>query len=72
MKGNHLSLKYIKVEEEDNTEVLVKEIIRIEKGQTIGQVVEIEDSSEIGPDLNRTTEGAIFKVILGDFEDKTA
>ena len=51
---------------------LVKEIIRIETGQTIGQVVEIEDSSELGPDLNRTTEGAIFKVMLGDMEDKTA
>ena len=56
MKRDHLSLKYIQAEEEDETEVLVKEIIRIEAGQTIGQVVEIEDSSEIGPDLSRTTE----------------
>ena len=40
--------------EEDKIEVLVKEIIRIETDQTIGQVVEIEDSSEIDPDLNRT------------------
>ena len=52
MKRDHL----IKAEEEDKTEVLVKEIIRIETGQTIGQVLEMEDSSEIGPDLNNTTE----------------
>ena len=72
MKRDHLSLKYIKVEEEDKTEVLVKEIIRIETGQTIGQIVEIEDSSETGQDLSRTTEEAIFEVTLGDMVDKTA
>ena len=72
MKGDYLSLKYIKAEEEDKTGVLVKEIIRIETGQTIGQVVEIEDSSEIGPDLSRTTEGILFEIMLGDIEDKTA
>ena len=71
MKRDHLSLKYIKAEEEDKTEVLVKETIRIETGQTIDQVVEIEVSSEIGLDSNRTTEGAIFKIMLGDMGDKT-
>ena len=34
--------------------------------------MEIEDSSEIGPDLSRTTEGIIFEMMLGDMEDKTA
>ena len=70
MKRDQINLKYIK--EEDKTEVLVKEIIRIETGQTIGQVVEIEDSSETGPYLSRTTEESIFKVTLGDMLDKTA
>ena len=60
------------MEEKDKTEVLVKEIIRIETGQTIGQVAEIEDSSEIGPGLTRTTEEAIFEVPLGDMVDKIA
>ena len=60
MKRDHLSLKYIKVKEEEKIEILVKEIIRIEIGQTIGQIVEIEDSSETGPDLSRITEKAIF------------
>ena len=72
MKRDHLSLKYIKAEEEDKTEVIVKEIIRIEIGQIIGQIVEIEDSSEIDPDLSRTTWETIFGVMPGDMEDKTA
>ena len=32
MKRDHLSLKYIKAEEEDETEVIVREIIRIGTG----------------------------------------
>ena len=67
----HLKCKYIMVEEKDEIGILVKETIRIETGQTIGQVVEIEDSSETGPDLSRITEEAIFKVPLGDMVDKT-
>ena len=72
VKRDHLSLKYIKAEEEDKAEILVKEIIRIETSQTIDQVVEIEVSSEIGLDLSRTTEGAIFEIMLVDMVDKTA
>ena len=72
MKRDHLSLKYIKAEEEDKTEVIIKEIIRIETDQTIGQVVEIEDNSEIGPELSRTTEVTISGIMLGDMEDKAA
>ena len=37
MKRDHLSPKYIKVEQKNKTEVLVKEIIGIETGQTIGK-----------------------------------
>ena len=69
---DHLSLKYIKAEEEDKTEVIIKEIIRIETDQIIDQVVEIEDSSEIEPDLNRTMERTIFGIMPGDMEDITA
>ena len=72
MRRGHLSLKYIKTEEEDKTEVLAKEIIRIETGQTIGQVVEIEDSSEIDPDLSRTMGGLFFEIMLWNMEDKPA
>ena len=72
MNRDHLSLKYLTAEEEDKTEVLVKEIIGIETSQTIDQVVEIEVSSEIDLDLSRTTEGAGFEIILGDMVDKTA
>ena len=50
----------------------MKEIIRIETDQTIGQVVEIEDSLEIGSELSRTTEGTISRIMLGDMEDKAA
>ena len=71
MKRDHFSLKYIRVEEEGKTEALVKEIIRIETGQTIGQVVEIEDSSDTDPDLSRTTQGTLFEIMLGDIVDKT-
>ena len=40
--------------------------------ETIGQVVEIEDSLETGPGLSRITEEAIFKVTLEDIVDKIA
>ena len=72
MKRNHLSLKYIKAEDEDRIEVIVREIIRRETGWIIDVVVKIEDSLEVDPDLNRTTEEAIFKTMLGNMEDKTA
>ena len=42
MKRDHLSCKYIK--EEDKIRILVKETIRRETDQTIGQVVEKEYS----------------------------
>ena len=70
MKTDHLSHKYIK--EEDKIGILVKETIRIKTGQTIGHIVEIEDSLETGPGLNKITEEAIFEVTLGDIVDKTA
>ena len=54
------------------TEDIVKEIIRIETGQIIGQVVEIEDSLEINLDSSRTTERTIFEIMPEDMEDKTA
>ena len=38
----------------------------------IGQAVEIEDSLEADLGLSRTIEGTIFKIVLGDMEDKTA
>ena len=46
--------------------------IRTETDQTIGQIVEIEDSLVTGPDMSRITEEAIFKVILGDIVGKLA
>ena len=45
MIGDHLSHKYIK--EEDKIGILVKETIRTETHQTIGQIVEIEEYLEI-------------------------
>ena len=63
MKRDHLSHKYIKEEEEDKIAILVKENIRTETGQTIGQVVEKEDSLETGPSMSRITEEAIFEVL---------
>ena len=70
LNGLHLSHKYIKEEEEDKREMLVKETIRTETDQTIGQIVEIEDSLETGPGLSRITEETIFEVTLGDIVDK--
>ena len=49
-----------------------QKIIRKDMDQTIGQVVEIEESSEIGLELSRTTEGTISRIMLGDMEDKAA
>ena len=46
--------------------ILVKETIRTETDETIGQVVEIEDSLETDSGLSRITEETIFKVTLGD------
>ena len=60
MKRDHLSHKYIKEEEEGKIGILVNETIRTETDQTIGQVVEIEDSLETGPGLSRITDEAIF------------
>ena len=45
MIGDHLSHKYIK--EEDKIGILVKETIRTETHQTIGQIVEMEEYLEI-------------------------
>ena len=72
MTRDHLSLKYISTEEEDKIEVIVREIIRIETGQIIGQVVEIEDSLGVDPDLNRTMEGTTSKTMLENMEDNIA
>ena len=44
---------------------------RIETVQIIGQVVEIEDNSEIDQDLSRTTGRTIFRIMPGVIEDKT-
>ena len=72
MKRDHLSCKYINEEEEDKIGILVKETIRTETDQTIGQVVEKEDSLERVPGLSRVTEEAILEVTLGDIVDKIA
>ena len=72
MIKDNLSHKYIKDEEVDKIGILVKETIRTETEQTIGQVVEITDSLEAGPGLSRIIEEAIFKVTLGDIVDKIA
>ena len=72
MNRYHLSHKYIKEEEEEKRGILVKETIRTETDQTIGQIVEIEDSLETDPGLSRITEEAIFEVTLGDIVDKIA
>ena len=65
MKRDHLSHKYIKVEEEDKIGILVKETIRTETDQVIGQIVEMEDNLETGPGLSRITEETISKVTPG-------
>ena len=72
MKRDHLSHKYIKEEEEDKIGILVRETIRTETDQTIGQIIEIEDSLETGPGLSRITEETILEVTLGDIIDKIA
>ena len=61
MVRDHLSHKYIKEEVEDEIGILVKETIRTETDQTIDQIVEIKNSLETGPGLNRITEEAIFR-----------
>ena len=73
MKRDHSSLKYIKAEEEDKTEVIVREIIRT--GYVIYQTGGIEDSLGevmVNLDFNRVIEGTIFEIVLGDMEDKIA
>ena len=70
MTGDHLSHKHIK--EEDKIGILIKETIRTETGQTIGQIVEIENSLETDPGLSRIIEEVIFKITLGDMVDRIA
>ena len=75
MARDHLSPKYIKVEEEVKTEGTVREAIRVETDQAIDQAVGAEDSLDevvIDSDFSNITEGTIFKKALGDIEDKTA
>ena len=60
MKRDHLSHKYIKKEIKDKTGILVKETIRTETDQTIGQIVQTDDSLETGPHMSRITEETIF------------
>ena len=70
---DHLSLKYIKVEEKVKTEVIIRETIKVGTDYAIDQAVEIGDSlDEImrDPDCSKITEGTIFKKALGDIEDK--
>ena len=72
MTRDHLSLKYIKAEDEDKIEAIIREIIRIETGWIIGQVAEIEDRLDVDQDLSRTTEGTNFKTMLENIEDTIA
>ena len=72
MTRDHLSHKYIKEEEEDKIGTLIKETIRTETGEVIGQVAEIQDSLDTGPGLSRITEEVIFEAILGDMVDRIA
>ena len=55
MKLDHLNPRYIKADEEDKTEVIVKGVIRIGTDQVIGQIAGIEnslDKIEVDPDLS--------------------
>ena len=75
MKKGHLNPKYIKAEEEDKTEVIVKGIIKIGIGQVIDQIAGIEDSlgeTEVDPDSSRVKEKTIFKIMFEDIIDKIA
>ena len=64
-KDNHEKRPFnpqnIKEEEVDKIGILVKETIRAETDQTIGQIVEIEDSLETGLGLSRITEETILR-----------
>ena len=60
MKRDHLSPTYTKAEEEDKTEVVVREIIRIETDWMLGLVVEIEDSLEVDPRFEQNYRGNSF------------
>ena len=48
---------------------MVKETIRTETDQIIGQIAEIEDNLETGPGLSRITEEIISEVAPGDIVD---
>ena len=62
-----LNPRYIKAEEDDKTEVMVKGIIKIGIGYVIDQIAKIEDSldkREVDPDLSRGIEETISEIIL--------
>ena len=66
VQPDDLSPRYIKAEAEVRTEVIVKEIIRIGTGQTIDQIVGMEDSlnkTEMDPDLSKVIEGVVSEII---------
>ena len=72
--SDNLNPRYIK-EVEVRTEVIVKEIIRIGTGQTIDQIVGIEDSldkTEIDPYLIEVMEGVVSEIIPEDTVDRMA
>ena len=67
--SDSLNPRYIKAEVEVRTEVIVKEIISIGTGQTIDQMVGIEDSSdktEIDPDLGESIDRVVSRIIPED------
>ena len=76
MEGqDNLNLRYIKAEVEVRIEVIAKETIRIGIGQTMDQIVGIEDSSgktEVDTDLSKVIEEVVSKIIPEDIVDKIA
>ena len=67
--SDNLNPKYIKAEVEVRTEVIVKDIIRIETSQTTDQVV---GKTEIDPGLSEVMEGAVSEIISEDIVDRIA
>ena len=68
-----LNPRYVKAEEEDKIEAIVKGIIRIGTDLMKGQIAGIEDSlDKIGvyPDVSQ--EGTIFEIVLEDTVDEIA
>ena len=59
-KKDHLSPKYTKAEEEDKTEVIVREIIRIETDRMLGQVAEIRGQFKGRPRFEQNYTGHNF------------